>query len=73
MTGAVDPRQSLRLALQLPLRNQAELTQLLRDLYDPKNPNFHKYLSVTTFTERFGATARTTTKWLPGRSRRASR
>ena len=37
MTGAVDPRQSLRLALQLPLRNQAELTQLLHDLYDPES------------------------------------
>jgi xanthomonalisin len=56
-TGAVDPRQSLRLALQLPLRNQAELTQLLHDLYDPKSPRFHKYLSVSAFTRRFGPTA----------------
>jgi xanthomonalisin len=57
MTGAVDPRQSLRLALQLPLRNQAELAQLLRDLYDPKSPKFHKYMSVSAFTRRYGPTA----------------
>ena len=58
MTGAVSPGQRLKLAIHLPLRNQAELTQLLRDLYDPKSPRFHKYLSVSDFTERFAITAR---------------
>ena len=58
MTGAVSPAQRLKLAIHLPLRNQAELTQLLRDLYDPKSPRFHKYLSVSDFTERFAMTAR---------------
>ena len=58
MTGAVSPQQRLTLAIHLPLRNQAELTQLLRDLYDPKSPHFHKYLSVSEFTERFAVTAR---------------
>jgi subtilase family serine protease len=57
-TGAVGSRQRLKLAIHLPLRNQAELTQLLRDLYDPKSRNFHKYLSVSEFTARFAATAR---------------
>jgi subtilase family serine protease len=57
IVGAVRPQQRLRLAIQLPLRNQAELTRLLHDLYDPKSPNFHKYMSVSAFTERFGATA----------------
>jgi len=56
--GTVDLQQPLRLAIQLPLRNQGELTRLLHNLYDPKNANFHKYLSVDEFTERFGATAR---------------
>src|ERR1700683_3100644 len=50
VTGAVDPKQRLKLAIHLPLRDQAGLTQLLHDLYDPKNPNFHKYLSVSEFT-----------------------
>jgi subtilase family serine protease len=58
VTGAVDPKQRLKLAIHLPLRNQAELTQLLHDLYDPKGPHFHKYLSVSEFTKRFAVTAR---------------
>jgi subtilase family serine protease len=57
MMGAVGPQQRLNFAIQLPLRNQAELSRLLRDLYDPQSPNFHKYLSVSGFTERFGPTA----------------
>jgi len=58
VTGAVGPQQRLKLAIHLPLRNQAELTQLLHDLYDPKSPNFHKYLSVSEFTKRFAVTER---------------
>src|ERR1700682_1918901 len=58
VAGAADPQQPLRLAIHLPLRNQDELTRLLHDLYDPKSPNFHKYLSVAGFTERFGPTAK---------------
>ena len=58
LTGTLDPRQHLKLALQLPLRNQAELTELLRDLYDPASPRFHRYLSVSEFTERFGPEAK---------------
>jgi subtilase family serine protease len=55
--GAAGPQQRLKLQIQLPLRNQAEMTRLLHDLYDPKSPSFHKYISVPAFTERFGATA----------------
>ena len=40
VAGAADPQQRLSLAIHLPLRNQAELTQLLHDLYDPKSPKF---------------------------------
>jgi len=57
LTGAADPKEHLTVALQLPLRNQPELTQLLQDLYDPGSPTFHKFLSVSEFTERFGPTA----------------
>ena len=54
--GAARPQQPLQLAIQLPLRNPAQLSQLLHDLYDPNSPNFHKYLTVSAFTERFGPT-----------------
>jgi subtilase family serine protease len=57
MMDTVGLQQRLQLAIQLPLRNQAELTRLLHDLYDPKSPKFHKYMSVSAFTGRFGATA----------------
>src|ERR1700728_4675851 len=57
MVGAVGLQQRLKLAMHLPLRNQAELTRSLNELYDPKSPNFHKYMSVSEFTERFGASA----------------
>ena len=57
LLGSASPQQRLKLALQLPLRNQDELTQLLRDLYDPSSPSFHKYLTVSEFTERFAPTA----------------
>jgi subtilase family serine protease len=57
MAGACDLKQTLQLALHLPLRNQPELTRLLHDLYDPASPSFHKYLSVAAFTEHFAPTA----------------
>ena len=58
IAGAANLQQPLKLAIHLPLRNQPELTQLLHDLYDPKSPHFHQYLSMAVFTERFGATAK---------------
>src|ERR1700685_848992 len=50
------PNQSLRLNLALPLRNQPELDDLLKALYDPQSPSFHQFLSVEEFTARFGPT-----------------
>jgi kumamolisin len=47
--------QSLKLNIALPLRNEAELDDLLQALYDPQSPSFHQFLSVQEFTERFGA------------------
>jgi sugar lactone lactonase YvrE len=46
----------MRLTLVLPLRNQAALTILLNQLYDPSSPYYHKYLSVAQFAEQFGPT-----------------
>ena len=46
--------QRLTLAIGLPLRNQAELTAFLQDLYDPASPNYRSYLTPQQFTERFG-------------------
>jgi hypothetical protein len=46
----------LNLAIGLPLHNQAQLDDLLRQLYDPASPNFHKFLTPEEFTARFGPT-----------------
>jgi subtilase family serine protease len=47
-------QQHLKLALNLQVNNQAGLDELLRQLYDPTSPNYHQYLSVQEYTERFG-------------------
>ncbi len=46
----------LALAIGLPLRNEAELNELLRQLYDPGSTNYHKFLLPQEFTARFGPT-----------------
>ncbi|HSY19799.1 MAG TPA: protease pro-enzyme activation domain-containing protein [Candidatus Acidoferrales bacterium] len=54
--GRMAGTNQLRLAIGLPLRNAASLTNLLRDLYDPTSPQFHHYLTPAEFTARFGPT-----------------
>lgn len=49
--------QQLNLSIVLPLRNEAQLHDLLSQLYEPSSPNYHQFLSVAQFTERFGPTA----------------
>ncbi|WP_266160568.1 S53 family peptidase, partial [Dyella silvatica] len=54
--SAMAPAQHLKLALNLPLRNEADLDSLLKQLYDPQSPNYQHYLTVKEFTDRFGPT-----------------
>jgi hypothetical protein len=60
LTSHLQPLSSLRdetrlnLAIILPLRNQSALTNYLRELYDPKSPNFHRYLTPFEFADQFG-------------------
>jgi subtilase family serine protease len=56
LVGHLQSSQRLSLAISLPLRNEAELDDLLQRIYDPQSPSFHKYLSVAEFTDRFGPT-----------------
>ncbi len=55
-TGQLPATNSLRLAIGLPLRNQAALTDLLQQLYDPASPGYHHYLTPEQFAEQFGPT-----------------
>ncbi|MGA2133229.1 MAG: protease pro-enzyme activation domain-containing protein [Bryobacteraceae bacterium] len=56
LVGRLPANQSMRIVLVLPLRNQAALDSLLRDLYDPTSPSFRRFLTVEEFTSRFGPT-----------------
>jgi len=55
--GRLPATNVLHLALGLPLRHRAELTNLLAALYNPASPEFHHYLTPAEFGARFGPTA----------------
>jgi kumamolisin len=54
--GRLSATQSMRLVLVLPLRNQAELDDLLEALYEPQSASYRHFLTVDEFTARFGPT-----------------
>ena len=54
--GRLPATNHLYLAIGLPVRNEAGLDELLRQLYDPRSTNFHKFLTLPEFTARFGPT-----------------
>ncbi|MGA8428957.1 MAG: S53 family peptidase [Candidatus Sulfotelmatobacter sp.] len=55
--GVLPSNQRMKLAITLPLRNQAELTSLLDRLYDPTSSDYRQFLTVDQFTEQFGPSA----------------
>jgi subtilase family serine protease len=52
--GRLPATQSMRLVLVLPLRNQADLDDFLKNLYDPSSASFRQFLTVEEFTLKFG-------------------
>ncbi len=56
LVGHLPVQQRISLALSLPLRNQDQLERLLEDIYNPYSANYHHYLSVEEFADRFGST-----------------
>jgi kumamolisin len=54
--GRLPATQSMQLNIVLPLRNQAELDNFLRELSDPSSGMYRRFLTVPEFTERFGPT-----------------
>ena len=55
-TGRLDSTIHLNLAIGLPLQNQAALTSLLQQLYDPASPYYHHWITPEQFTAQFGPT-----------------
>ncbi|MGA2677804.1 MAG: protease pro-enzyme activation domain-containing protein [Sedimentisphaerales bacterium] len=54
--GRMSSSEHLHLAIGLPLRNQAMLTELLQRIYNPASPDYHHYLTPEQFTKMFGPT-----------------
>ena len=57
LVSAMPLDKSINFSVMLPLRNEPDLDSLLAQLYDPSSPNFHYFLTVDQFTQRFGPTA----------------
>src|SRR5580704_18223214 len=56
LVGHLPADQFMRIVLVLPNRNQAQLDQLLDDLYNPDSPSYRNFLTLEEFTSRFGPT-----------------
>ena len=54
--GPLSTTQNLDLVITLPLRNEDQLDELLKNLYDPASPSYRQFLTVDQFTEQFGPT-----------------
>jgi subtilase family serine protease len=51
-----NPANHLQLVFGLPLRNDAALTTLLHDLYNPASPQYRHFLTPQQFAAQFGPT-----------------
>jgi subtilase family serine protease len=56
MLNRLPSNQTMRLNIMLSIRNEPELDELLRDLYNPESVLYHQFLSTQEFTKRFGPT-----------------
>jgi kumamolisin len=56
LVGVLPRSQQMHLAIVLPVRDEAALGKLLKQIYDQQSPSYHHYLSVQQFADRFGPT-----------------
>ncbi|MFL5626627.1 MAG: protease pro-enzyme activation domain-containing protein, partial [Ktedonobacteraceae bacterium] len=54
--GTASGQQQLNLSIGLQPRNQQELENLLREMYDPKAAMYHHFLTPQQFSDEFGPT-----------------
>ncbi len=52
--GILKATNIMHLNLLLPLRNQQELSQLLKKLYDPSSPDYRHFLTTAQVNQEFG-------------------
>jgi kumamolisin len=56
MLGPADAQQQLSLSVGLQLRNLPQLEDLLAQLYNPRSPMYHHFLTAQQFVEQFAPT-----------------
>ena len=56
LLGAANRGQQLNLSIGLQPRNQQELENLLRNLYDPRSSMYHHFLTPQEYADEFGPT-----------------
>ena len=56
--GNLSAAQRMNVSIVLQPRDQDGLINLLRQLYDPNSPEYHKFLSVGQFTDQFAPSAK---------------
>ena len=56
LAGALPSEQKIHFTIVLPLRNEADLHDLLNQLNSPSSEKFGRFLSVSQFTEQYGPT-----------------
>ena len=56
LLGRLPSDTQISMAIVLPLRNQAELQELLGKIYNPVDPLYGHFLTPEEFTDRFGPT-----------------
>ncbi len=57
--GTIPGSQKISLSVVLPPSNQDQLHTLLKNLYDPKSPQYHQWLKKGQFDSEFGPSAAT--------------
>src|ERR1039458_1589096 len=57
LADAGSPLNALQLVLQRSPEGEAAFTQYLGELYDPKSPNYHRWLTNEEIGARFGPSA----------------
>jgi subtilase family serine protease len=54
LVGHLPATQTMDITFILQHRNQSELDQFLKDLYNPSHPSYRQFLTVEQFTEKYG-------------------
>jgi subtilase family serine protease len=57
MVGKVDESTPIEVTLWLSPHNKADMDSVAKDLYDPKSPNYRRWLSKTELMKRYAPTA----------------